>query len=88
MRFIPCQEAAVCAEDSGVCQGAAMGVGLRSVAAGLCVSNSLEMLSDARAAIVIARRIGIGKIRNLDVSLLLVQQKACETRNAFDQSAW
>ena len=63
------------AELGGLCKGAANGIGLRSVARDLGVTLNLEVRSDATAALGIARRLGIGKIRHLDTSLLWIQQK-------------
>ena len=66
------------AEITGLCKGADMGIGLRSVGDDLGIKHDIEILSDATAALGIARRLGIGKIRNLDVSLLWIQQKVRE----------
>ena len=63
------------AELGGLCKGAANGIGLRSVAADLGIKLSIRVRSDATAALGIARRLGIGKIRHLDTSLLWIQQK-------------
>ena len=63
------------AEITGLCKGAAQGLGLKSVAADLGISYDLELLTDATAAMGIARRLGIGKIRHLDTSILWIQQK-------------
>ena len=63
------------AELNGLCKGAAMGMGLTSVAADLGIRYNLELLTDATAAMGITRRLGIGKFRHLDTSLLWIQQK-------------
>ena len=42
---------------------------------GLVTALKQEVLLDATAALGIARRLGIGKIRHLDTSLLWIQQK-------------
>ena len=63
------------AELGGLCKGAANGIGLRSVARDLGIQLTLKVRSDATAALGIARRLGIGKIRHLDTSLLWIQQK-------------
>ncbi len=63
------------AELGGLCKGAANAIGLRSVALDLGIHLSLRVRSDATAALGIARRLGIGKIRHLDTSLLWIQQK-------------
>ena len=62
------------AELGGLCKGAANGIGLRSVARDLGITLNLEVRSDATAALGIARRLGIGKIRHLDTLLLWIQQ--------------
>ena len=41
----------------------------------LGIDLTLRIRSDATAALGIARRLGIGKIRHLDTSLLWIQQK-------------
>ena len=63
------------AELGGLCRGAANAIGLRSVARDLGITLSIRVRSDATAALGIARRLGIGKIRHLDTSLLWIQQK-------------
>ena len=63
------------AELGGLCKGGAHGLGLRSVAADLGFAWSLKMFTDATAAMGMSRRLGIGKIRHLDVSLLWIQDK-------------
>ena len=63
------------AELGGLCKGAANAIGLRSVARDLGIPLALRLRSDATAALGIARRLGIGKIRHLDTSLLWIQQK-------------
>ena len=45
------------------------------MAADLGIKLSIRVRSDATAALGIARRLGIGKIRHLDTSLLWIQQK-------------
>ena len=63
------------AELGGLCKGAANGIGLQSVAKDLGIPLNIRVRSDATAALGIARRLGIGKIRHLDTSLLWIQQK-------------
>ena len=58
-----------------LCKGAAMGMGLRSVGADLGIRYQLDSLTDATAAMGIARRLGIRKIRHLDASMLWIQQR-------------
>ena len=66
------------AELGGLCKGAANGIGLRSVARDLGIPLKIKVRSDATAALGISRRLGIGKIRHLDTSLLWIQQKLKE----------
>ena len=63
------------AELGGLCKVAANGIGLRSVARDLGISLLIRVRSDATSALGISRRLGIGKIRHLDTSLLWIQQK-------------
>ena len=63
------------AELGGICKGATMGMGLRSVAADLGITYDVHLLTDATAATGMTRRLGIGNIRHLDVSVLWIQQK-------------
>ena len=63
------------AELGGLSKGCAHGIGLRSIEADLGLSYSLEMLTDATAAMGMARRLGVGNIRHQDTALLWVQQK-------------
>ena len=63
------------AELGGLCKGAAQGIGLRSVGSDLGLTYSLDMFTDATAAMGMSRRLGIGKLRHLDVSLLWIQGK-------------
>lgn len=69
------------AELNGLCKGASMALGLRSVADDLGVKYDLTIQADATAAIGMARRGGIGKVRHLDVSLLWIQSAV--RRKAF-----
>ena len=48
---------------------------MRSIASDLGIQLSLRLLTDATAAMGMSRRLGVGKIRHLDTSLLWVQQK-------------
>ena len=58
-----------------------MALGLRSVADDLGVKYDIIIQADATAAIGMARRGGIGKVRHLDVSLLWIQSAV--RRKAF-----
>ena len=63
------------AELHGICAGTAQGLGLQSIARDLGFHYKVRVHSDATAAIGIARRRGMGKIRHLDCSDLWVQEK-------------
>ena len=63
------------AELGGICKGASIGLGLKSIAADLGINWSLNVHSDATAAIGICRRKGLGRIRHLAVADLWVQDK-------------
>ena len=63
------------AELHGICAGTAIGLGLQSLARDLGFSYDVRVHSDATAAIGIARRRGLGKIRHLDCSDLWIQEK-------------
>ena len=63
------------AELTGICKGASQGLGLQSLAADLGIPLELTILTDATAAIGIARRRGLGKIRHLATADLWVQDR-------------
>ena len=63
------------AELGGICRGASRALGLQSVARDLGLPFSLDVLTDATAAIGICRRRGLGKIRHLAVADLWVQDR-------------
>ena len=63
------------AELGGICRGAALALGLQSLANDLGIALNIELLTDATAAIGICRRRGLGKIRHLHVSDLWVQDR-------------
>ena len=48
---------------------------MRSFSKDLGLEFKIEILSDATAAIGMSRRLGIGKVRHLDTSLLWIQSK-------------
>ena len=62
-------------ELSALAKGAAEGLGARSLFHDLGVEVSLEIHSDATAAIGIAARQGLGRIRHISVADLWVQQR-------------
>ena len=63
------------AELGGIAKGMSQGLGLRSIGHDLGISLALKLWTDATAAMGMARRLGVGKIRHLDTSLLWVQQQ-------------
>ena len=63
------------AELSGICKGASQGLGLVSIARDLSLLFSLDVQTDATAAIGICKRKGLGKIRHLATSDLWVQDR-------------
>ena len=63
------------AELHGICAGVAQGLGLQQVFKDLGFDYKVRVFSDATAAIGIARRRGMGKIRHLDCSDLWIQEK-------------
>ena len=63
------------AELGGLAKGAAQTLGLRTVAKDLGWDLTASLHSDATAAIGIARRRGVGKIRHLDTADLWIQER-------------
>ena len=63
------------AELRGISDGLAQALGIQTIAKDLGFSWPIQMLSDATAAISIARRRGMGRIRHLDAMDLWVQEK-------------
>ena len=63
------------AELTGICRGTTHCLGLQSIAADLGISLSLEMRTDAAAAIGVCRRRGLGKIRHLHTADLWIQDR-------------
>ena len=63
------------AELTGICRGAAQAIGLRSIAKDLNIQLTLDILTDATAAIGVCRRRGLGKIRHLHTADLWVQDR-------------
>ena len=62
------------AELNGIGQGIAQGLGIQSICRDLGYNYGLRIHSDATAAIGIARRRGMGKVRHLDCTDLWVQE--------------
>ena len=62
-------------ELHGIWKGIQMGLGFRSLCSDLSSTKPLRLHSDATAAIGIARRRGLGKLRHLDVEYLWIQEK-------------
>ena len=63
------------AELGGICRGASLALGLESLAKDLGIDLSLEILTDATAAIEICRRRRLGKLRHLHIADLWVQYR-------------
>ena len=63
------------AELGAVTRGVAEGLGLKSVLADFGVEISIDMMSDATAAIGMCRRLGLGRVRHLATVDLWVQQR-------------
>ena len=63
------------AELRGIGDGLAQAIGLQSSARDLGMSWQIDMYTDATAAIGIARRRGMGRIRHLDVTDLWINEK-------------
>ena len=62
------------AEPSGITKGASHALGFQSLARDMGLELSLQIFSEARAAIGICRRRGLGNIRHLHVCDLWVQE--------------
>ena len=63
------------AELRGIGDGLAQAIGLQSIARDLGLKWDINMYTDATAAIGIARRRGMGRIRHIDVTDLWIQEK-------------
>ena len=63
------------AEYYGMVKGASVATGLQSVLGDFQITCSIELKSDATAAIGIANRRGLGKVRHIEVCQLWLQNK-------------
>ena len=63
------------AELTGICKGAAQGLGLQSLAKDLGLDWVVRVSTDAAAAVGICRRRGLGKIRHLATADLWIQDR-------------
>ena len=63
------------AELRGIGDGLAQAIGLQSIARDMGLHWKIDLYTDATAAIGIARRKGMGRIRHLDVTDLWVQEE-------------
>ena len=63
------------AELTGICTGAANGLGFQALAKDLGFHFQLKVLTDAAAAVGICRRKGLGKVRHLATADLWVQDR-------------
>ena len=73
------------AELRGISDGLAQALGIQSIAKDLGLTWTIKMFSDATAAIGIARRRGMGRIRHLDVTDLWVQEKFTSKAASIDK---
>ena len=64
------------AEYYGMVKGASVGLGMQSVLRDFEINVKLTLKSDASAAIAIASRRGLGKVRLIEVCQLWLQEKA------------
>ena len=62
-------------ELHGIAKGIQNGIGFQSMAKDMAIHRGVRVHSDATAAIGIARRRGLGKLRHLDVEDLWIQHK-------------
>ena len=63
------------AEYYGMVKGAPMGLGLQAVLLDLGTGTKLDLKGDASAAIGVAARTGLGKVRRIEVCQLWLQEK-------------
>ena len=63
------------AELTGICKGAAQGLGLQTLTNDFGTPMTLHVASDAAAAVGICRRKGLGKVRHLATADLWVQDR-------------
>ena len=75
------------AELTGLVAAATHAIGLRSIAKDLGLDFEIHLWSDAAAAIGIARRKGLGRVRHLDVADLWVQDKLRAQELTLDKVA-
>lgn len=68
------------AEYYGMVKGASIGLGLQSVLKDFGITFSLELRSDASAAISISTRTGFGKVRHIEVCQLWLQDKVKQAK--------
>ena len=68
------------ADLSGICQGAAQALGLQALARDMGWELKIRVHSDATAALGIAKRRGLGKVRHLHCSDLWIQEAVRQER--------
>ena len=73
------------AEYYGMVKGASIGLRLQSVLRDFGVSSEIEVKSDASAAISIASRTGLGKVRHIEVCQLWLQDKVKQGKIAVQK---
>ena len=72
-------------ELRGISDGVAQALGIQTIARDLGFTRPIKMLIDAMAAIAIARRRGMGRIRHIDVTDLWVQEKLTTKAKTIDK---
>ena len=65
------------AEYYGMVKGASQGMGLKAIAVdlGVIYEGPIQINADASAAIGMASRLGLGKVRHIEVTQLWIQEK-------------
>ena len=62
------------AEYYGLVKGASVALGIQSIMRDLGIKTTIQLLTDASAAKGIANRMGLGKVRHIEVTQLWLQQ--------------
>ncbi len=60
-----------------------LSIGLQSMLSKVNIPASIEVMSDARAAIGIASRRGLGRVRHIEVAQLWIQEKVANGQFKF-----
>ena len=75
------------AEYYGLVKGASMALGIESLSRdlGIIYGGTIKVRTDASAAVGIACRIGVGKVRHIEVNQLWLQEKVYEGRITLEK---